>query len=328
MEKSKMRENLKKRYKLENGQRIMLDALIKMSEVENIELKDLIFILGCYQNARYKGKNAWTTIGIKQKYNVREIIKLIKLDLKYLPQYGDRMYKKAEIEEICQKYNVSLEDFLTYIYSYKICYYENSYILEMNEEGLWIGSKIPLSANFLEKYYELLCRKIEKIADSMINLYSPKISKEELIDEGINCVLDHGKTEKNLAFDESKIIGKLLFKARYKMLELVINSYNKINLDDVIEFIKIENNMNQTNKIERWLYPIKLKRIEKLIIDTIQLNIESVIKNRTQGLNEINKKLNIECEKFYKNIEEIAQKLINQNKVRLCSDGKVVIINE
>lgn len=56
MEKSKMRENLKKRYKLENGQRIMLDALIKMSEVENIELKDLIFILGCYQNARYKGK--------------------------------------------------------------------------------------------------------------------------------------------------------------------------------------------------------------------------------------------------------------------------------
>lgn len=112
------------------------------------------------------------------------------------------------------------------------------------------------------------------------------------------------------------------------MLKSVINSYNKINLDDVIEFIKIENNMNQTNKIERWLYPIKLKRIEKLIIDTIQLNIESVIKNRAQGLNEINKKLNIECEKFYKNIEEIAQKLINQNKVRLCSDGKVVIINE
>ena len=36
MEKSRMRENLKKRYKLENGQRIMLDALIKMSEVENI----------------------------------------------------------------------------------------------------------------------------------------------------------------------------------------------------------------------------------------------------------------------------------------------------
>ena len=41
MEKSKMRENLKKRYKLENGQRIMLDALIKMSEVENIELNSI-----------------------------------------------------------------------------------------------------------------------------------------------------------------------------------------------------------------------------------------------------------------------------------------------
>ena len=235
--------------------------------------------------------------------------KLMLKDL--LSQAEEKLRKEKYTEETIKDYKYVWNKF------YNMCELFNVNYFDLN-----------LAMNFLEKYYELLCRKIEKIADSMINLYSPKISKEELIDEGINCVLDHGKTEKNLAFDESKIIGKLLFKARYKMLKSVINSYNKINLDDVIEFIKIENNMNQTNKIERWLYPIKLKRIEKLIIDTIQLNIESVIKNIAQGLNEINKKLNIEYEKFYKNIEEIAQKLINQNKVRLCSDGKVVIINE
>ena len=328
MEKSKMREYIKIKYQLPDGQKIMVNALIKMSEVEKIELQDLIFILGCYQNAKYKGENAWTTIGIKNKYTIREKIKLIKLDLKYLPQYGSRMYKKSEIEEICDEYSVSLEDFLTYIYNYKICYYENSYILEMNKEGLWIGKNPEISAKFLENNYEKLCKKIEKIAEKMIILYSPKISKDELIDEGINCVLNNGKIEKNLAFDESKTIGKLLYKVRYKMLDLVIKSYNGQSLEDVIDFIKIEDNAQQIDKIENWLYPIKLKKIEKLIIDSIQINIEPILKNRNQGLKLINKKLNMEHESLLKNIENIEQKLINQNKVRLCKDGKVIIINE
>ena len=60
MEKSKMRENLKKRYKLENGQRIMLDALIKMSEVENIE-----YVLRGYENLDKKLQEIGAKIYIK-----------------------------------------------------------------------------------------------------------------------------------------------------------------------------------------------------------------------------------------------------------------------
>ena len=73
---------------------------------------------------------------------------------------------------------------------------------------------------------------------------------------------------------------------------------------------------------------VKLKRVENLIIENIQLNIEKIIEDRKQGLEQVNDKLNMEQEKFYKNIDNIAQKLINQNKVRLCSDGRVVIVNE
>lgn len=328
MEQSKVRENIKSKYRLYDGQRITVEALIKLAEVENMELQDLLFVLGGYKNAKYKEKDLWTTIGKKKSYNKRDVINLIKIDLKYLHQYGSRMYSKLEIDDICREYNVSLEDFLTYIYNYKICYYENMYILSMNKEGLWIGKNIGLSVEFLNRNYKRICNKIEKMANRMVELYDSNISKEELIDTGINCVLQHGKVEKNLSFDESGTVGKLLFKARYKMLETIVKSYNEKSLEDVMDFIKIEDNINLGNRIENWLYPIKLKRVENLIIENIQLNIEKIIEDRKQGLEQVNDKLNMEQEKFYKNIDNIAQKLINQNKVRLCSDGRVVIVNE
>ena len=135
MEKFEIQAKILKKYCLKNEQKITIKQLNQIAQNEKIEIKDLISILNCYKNAKYKNLESWTTIKKKKEYTKREIVNLIKIELKYLPQYGSRMYSKKEIENICKKYKISIDDFLTYVYKYKICYYENSYILSMNKDG-------------------------------------------------------------------------------------------------------------------------------------------------------------------------------------------------
>ncbi len=327
MKKSKLQMNILKKYNLINGNRIEIQKLRQIAENEKIEIQDLILILGCYKNAKYKTDNNWTTIGKKKVYTERELVKIIKIDLKYLFGYGSRLYTKKELQKICQSYDIELDIFLTYLYNYRICYYENSYILSMNRQGIWIGEYPKLSAKFIEKHYRELQRKIEKIAKRMVNIYSPKIAEEDLIDIGLDYVLTHGEIERNLLFDENRAVSKLLFKAKYKMFNTIIKSFQKSNLEDIIETSRNDNKLEIEDNIEKWLYPIKLRKIEKLIIDNIQMNIREILKNRNRGLRRIYINLNIECENFYQYIENIKQKLIKENKVRLCANGNVVIIN-
>lgn len=328
MERFELRNKIQKKYELENGQRITIKRLIEISENEKIDLKDLILILGCYKNAKYKTPESWTTIRMNQEYTKRELVNLIKIELKYLQQYGSRMYKKQEVYNICEKYGIEIDDFLTYIYNFKICYYENSYILSMNKEGIWIGESPALSKDFIDENYTDLYKKITKAANKMQVLYGSRVSKEEMIDIGMDYILKQGKIEKNLAFDKERLIGKLLFKARYQMLGAVIKSFKETSISALMDFIGMYDEMEYVDKIDSWIYPIKWRKIEKLIIDNIQLNINAIMKNREYGLRNITKKLDMQKDRFYQIIESIGQQLIQQNKVRICKDGRVVIINE
>lgn len=328
MERFEIRFKIFKKYHLVNGQKITIKQLKKISENEKIELKDLILILNCYKNAKYKNLESWTTIKIKQEYTKREIVNLIKIELKYLPQYGSRMYSKKELNNVCQKYRINIDDFLTYVYKYKICYYENAYILSMNKNGIWIGENTKLSVEFLNDNYWKLYKKVEKIANKMSILYNSKITKDEMIDVGINYILDQGRIEKNMSFNNERAIGKLVYKAKYKMLEQVIKAFKESNLDDIMDFVGDYDKVEQKSKIDNWLYPIKWRKIERIIIDSIQTNIEEIIKNRKCGLRMLAKRLNMEYKELYQNIENISEKLIKGNKAKVCRDGRVVIMNE
>lgn len=52
------------------------------------------------------------------------------------------------------------------------------------------------------------------------------------------------------------------------------------------------------------------------------------MKNREHGLRDVIKKLDMQKDRFYQAIESIGQQLIQQNKVRICKDGRVVVVNE
>lgn len=104
---------------------------------------------------------------MNQEYTKRELVNLIKIELKYLQQYGSRMYKKQKVNNICKKYRIGVDDFLTYIYNFKICYYENSYILSMNKYGIWIGESPTLSKEFIHENYTYLYKRITKTVNQM-----------------------------------------------------------------------------------------------------------------------------------------------------------------
>lgn len=62
MEKFEIRAKILKKYCLKNEQKITIKQLNQIAENEKIEIKDLILILNCCKNAKYKNLESWTTI--------------------------------------------------------------------------------------------------------------------------------------------------------------------------------------------------------------------------------------------------------------------------
>lgn len=82
------------------------------------------------------------------------------------------------------------------------------------------------------------------------------------------------------------------------------------------------------NRICNWLRPIKFNILLAIIIEAMQSNIDDIIDNRNKILQIIQKSLKLKQEKFYESIETIQKILINFGKVKVCKDGRVIIINE
>lgn len=324
MKKTKLITNLTKKYNLKDKQIITKAELQKISDNDNIELKDLIFILGCYYGILYKTEEKWTRININKIFTTKENIKLIKADLKYIKGYGERSYTKKEIEEICNEYEVNVEDFLTYINRYKTCYYENMEVMIKNKKGLWIGKSPYLSREFITKNFLSLKQKIEIISYKVDQIYNIGI-KEELADFAINRTLKRGNIERNLSFDKDRIINKLLYRAKFDMIDYVIKYLKRFKGNIEVEDVTYYEQYDEKNSIQKWLYPIKFKLNQRIILEEIIRNIYNTTESRTVILKMIYKKLNIRKLDFYNELAEIQKLLLTFDKAKICSNGRVII---
>lgn len=322
-----VRKRLINKYRLEDLQKIEKYALEEISHQEKIEFKDLIFMLGGNRKILYKEQYSWTRINLKKTYYIREFIQMIKMDLKYLPQYGERLYTKEEIEKICTTYKVSIEDFLTYISRKRICYYGNFEIIQNNKKGLWIGKNPALSNKFLKENIVLLMEETKKQANIIVKRYCCNWMKENLINVGFYCIQQHGEIERNFSFNKDITIEKLIYKAKFKMLDEMIQYFKSIKYSYVIENMsnKIE---EENNKIEEWLGTVQFSLMQKIIIDKICDNLEQILINKRETIYQICKNLNITINVFRKNIREIQMLLITSNKAKICKNGRVIIVNE
>lgn len=327
MNKTEILKQITRKYGIINGQKIYLYELKQISKNENIELNDLIFLFGCYSGILYKNDNNWTKVNYYKKRNNRQEIKLIKMDLKYLKKYGSRMYSLKEIKNICNKYDVSLESFATYIYKYKICYYENMYVIYNSPYGLWIGEDIFLSSEFFKNNYNIIESRIKAVANKMSNRYNCAWLKENMVNEAFNEVLKHGRIEKNLQFDKMMLIRKLIYRARYAMLSVIIKESKIIYDEYKIENIIDDYDDDAQSDVDFWLYPIEFTTIQKIIIDEI-VKSSVLCYTRENIIKKIELCTNMPEKVIVDNMEQIKELLIEFNKIRICKNGEVIVINE
>ena len=136
---------------------------------------------------------------------------------------------------------------------------------------------------------------------------------------------DYSLIQNNNLINQKEITTML---ADHQQEEHQINSeWKKFIFDwEAITDEKIE--LTKDTRIFRWLYPIKFNVDLAIIIEAIQSNISLVLASRTQGLELIYSTLKIDKEDFYRKIEEIQNLLIDFGKVKVCSNGTIILMNE
>jgi len=245
------------------------------------------------------------------------------MDLKYLPEYGERAYTKKEIEKICKRYEVSIEDFITYVNGYKICYYENMEIIMRNKNGIWIGKTPYLSSDFVAKNYEFLRKRLEMIAKKIDNMYDIGI-QEELLDWGVDTVLKRGDIEKNLSFDKERIINKLLYRAKFNMIDYAIKYLKRFKTNSQIDNLMYYEQYEKNNSIQQWLYPIKFTIIQRIILQEI-IRRYNDIESRNAVLRNVYIKLDMKKSEFYNELKNIQKLILDFKKAKIGSDGRIII---
>lgn len=78
----------------------------------------------------------------------------------------------------------------------------------------------------------------------------------------------------------------------------------------------------------KWLYPIKFTSTLAFILEIMQNNINYILLDREKVFEIICAKLKINLDDFYSGIAAIQELLIEFGKVKVCKDGKVVIMND
>lgn len=90
-----------------------------------------------------------------------------------------------------------------------------------------------------------------------------------------------------------------------------------------IEYVQMTSN----TKMYDWLYPINFSSMLAFTLELLQYHLYRILSNREEAFKLICLNLNISQDYFRENIESIQNLLIVSNKVKVCKDGKVIIMN-
>lgn len=85
--------------------------------------------------------------------------------------------------------------------------------------------------------------------------------------------------------------------------------------------------VEQDSFLYDWLYAIKFNVSSAFVLEMIQCNIHQVIINREKTFFQIVSNMQINIAFFQDSLEKIKKLLIEYKRVKICSDGKVIMMN-
>ena len=195
------------------------EIYLPCSYISENEFASLLGISGLrYQNIRYMGTKTYI-----HDYKVLEAVKLIgNID-------KNRYFSKEEIEDLCNKYGITKEDFIThFVYSGTFRYNSNSkaYVdaLESHNQ-IYIG-KTRMSNEYFERIYPIFSEPVKRLVGVMCEKYKMLNYMEDFESQAIVYMLQNfGDLEKN--FSDCKdnqtlinmIIGRLKIFLREKIID-------------------------------------------------------------------------------------------------------------
>ncbi len=109
--------------------------------------------------------------------------------------------------------------------------------------------------------------------------------------------------------------------------EIVHNPYLKFNFDwknasNGFVYLRPESN------IYHWLNPVIFSIKLGFIIEIMKNNMDYILKDREKAFSLICSKLQITQSSFYSSIYELQDMLISSGKVKVCKNGKVILMND
>lgn len=207
---------------------ISYDEFLELKLKMNLKESPLKRILGITNYKYYQLKNEMVSKIRIRNMKLKHTVDLIKIDLKYLSQYGERYYTKAELEKICKKRYISLNSFLKYYSSNPKHYKFNKMVIERNEKGFWIGEKIQVSNEFINENYEHIKLRIKKTFYKVSNMMGYVTWGEDIVQDTIGVLYEKcGNIEKNFEFDTKLMYNILMVKAKYFMINFCKKEYKE-----------------------------------------------------------------------------------------------------
>ena len=234
-----------------------------------------------YQNIRYSGTKTYI-----HDYKVVEAVKLIGNIEK------NRYFSKDEIEDICNRYGITKEDFITYfVYSGNFRYNSNTQayvdILE-NHNQIYIG-KIRMSNEYFEKNYSLFMEPVKRLVGTMCKRYRMLGYMQDLESEAIMYMIQNcGDIEKN--FSDCKdnqtlinmIIGRLKIFLRERIIEQLKISNKFRSASHFYEKVKSKGDIYSDN------YNTEETALKSIIDDTTESKIMcELIRRFENGMDKI-----------------------------------------
>lgn len=169
--------------------------------------------------------------------NIKNTLELIEnMELKEI-----RYYQKEEIQRICKKYNISLENFITYTLlkglenkQFKQDKYIETYkdILDQHDQ-LWIG-KGKVSNDIISKYYyeleKIVGRVIENTRAFFSNAYQYSDDKKDDFQDLLLFFIENGQeVEKNfMVYDRPEWSRYAYGKLRIRMMNMALSRIGKL----------------------------------------------------------------------------------------------------
>ncbi len=329
--KSVLRKRIMDKYSLYDGMILETYKIKKIVRIENILINEIAFLLGLYKGVLYNENTKYSRINLSKNISIKDNIKLILLDLKYLKRYGQRSYTKNEIIKLCKMYDVEINDFLKYSKRNISCFSDNLEIIQKNDLGLWIGPNPMVTRTFLIKNNDLIDKGLKKMCYIIMKKYNCYNQKDDLYLAGKEAILKNGQLEKNFRFDKERMFNKFFFRAKWAMVDYIIQNY---------KYILSENEFDKKVDISYYIYDVEeelkfnlLKNIsfnmlEQIVIEELINNLDESLENRKKVFNMIIKKLDINLKKLNEIIYSIQLKIVNSGNVRLCNNERVILKSE